>query len=98
MLLRCLITTRSTGCKIVNDEVTEPGPNNDDIVKMILLANNRLTDNFTKDVQAMVISAVTSDLLTMTFILLLRYKFVLSKSTLSYDSDTWKEGSAGQRH
>ncbi|EYC41502.1 hypothetical protein Y032_0567g40 [Ancylostoma ceylanicum] len=59
VLLRCLITTRSTECKMVNDEVTEPGPNNDDIVKMILLANNRLTDNFTKDLQTMVISAVT---------------------------------------
>ncbi|EYC41503.1 hypothetical protein Y032_0567g40 [Ancylostoma ceylanicum] len=58
VLLRCLITTRSTECKMVNDEVTEPGPNNDDIVKMILLANNRLTDNFTKDLQTMVISAI----------------------------------------
>ncbi|RCN28223.1 hypothetical protein ANCCAN_26034 [Ancylostoma caninum] len=58
VLLRCLITTRSTECKMVNDEVTEPGPDSDDIVKMILLANNRLTDNFTKDVQTMVISAI----------------------------------------
>ncbi|KAK6751777.1 hypothetical protein RB195_003291 [Necator americanus] len=58
VLLRCLVTTRSTECKIINDELIEPGPNNDDVVKMILLANNRLTDNFTKDVQTVVISAI----------------------------------------
>ncbi|CAJ0603357.1 unnamed protein product [Cylicocyclus nassatus] len=58
VLLRCLVTTRSTECKLQNDEVMEPGPSNEDIVKMILLANNRLTDNFTKDVPTMVISAI----------------------------------------
>ncbi|WKY07386.1 hypothetical protein Q1695_007102 [Nippostrongylus brasiliensis] len=58
VLLRCLITTRSTNYELVDGQVTDPEPNNDDVLKMILLANNRLTDAFMRDIQTMIISAI----------------------------------------
>ncbi|VDL74289.1 unnamed protein product [Nippostrongylus brasiliensis] len=35
VLLRCLITTRSTNYELVDGQVTDPEPNNDDIVKQV---------------------------------------------------------------
>lgn len=58
VLLRCLITTRSTDYQLVDGHVTEPEPSDDDVLKMILLANNRLNDAFVRDMQAMIISAI----------------------------------------
>ncbi|KAK6027127.1 hypothetical protein OSTOST_06846, partial [Ostertagia ostertagi] len=64
LLLRCLVTTRSTDYKMVDGQVTEPGPTNDDVTKMILLANNRLTENYMRDPQTAVISAIVKQVRT----------------------------------
>ncbi|KAK6017593.1 hypothetical protein OSTOST_16882 [Ostertagia ostertagi] len=49
---------------MVDGQVTEPGPTNDDVTKMILLANNRLTENYMRDPQTAVISAIVKQVRT----------------------------------
>ncbi|KAJ1364785.1 hypothetical protein KIN20_024948 [Parelaphostrongylus tenuis] len=63
VLLRCLRTTRSIDNQ-KDRKTTELEPTSNDVVKMILLANNRLTDAFIRDVQYIIISAIVRQVWT----------------------------------
>ncbi|VDM59998.1 unnamed protein product [Angiostrongylus costaricensis] len=64
VLLRCLKATRFIDNQNVHEKTAEPEPTSNDVVKMILLANNRLTDAFIRDVQYVIISAIVRQVWT----------------------------------